>query len=164
MATSGNAPRQFTGRHMLIIMLGFFGVVIAVNATLAVIANKTWSGLIVENGYVASQKFNREEARLKEQSLLGWSVAVVPHSDRITVSLRDAAGRPLTGMHVTGMLKRTVTEADDKPLAFAATDAGIYRAATPVAPGKWSLELAARDFQGHEFLQTYHFMVEPGVN
>ena len=30
-------PREFTGRHMLVLMLAFFGVVIGVNIALAVL-------------------------------------------------------------------------------------------------------------------------------
>ncbi len=161
MAAPAGQPRQFTGWHMLAVMIAFFSVVIGVNATLAVMANKTWSGLIVSNGYDASQHFNKEEARLKEQALLGWAATVVPRADQITVTMLNASGQPLTGLQVSGTLKRVVTESQDKPLAFAETGAGVYRVATAVAAGKWNIELAARDFQGHSFLQTYHILVEP---
>ena len=50
--------RGFTGRHMLAAMLGFFGVVIAVNVVMATLAAKTFSGTVVDNSYVASQQRN----------------------------------------------------------------------------------------------------------
>ena len=58
-------PREFTGKHMLVIMFAFFGVIIAVNLTMATFAHTSWSGLVVQNSYVAGQHFNRkaEEGR-----------------------------------------------------------------------------------------------------
>ena len=49
---------EFTGRHMAIIMVAFFGVIIAVNLTMATLASRSWTGLVVKNSYVESQKFN----------------------------------------------------------------------------------------------------------
>ncbi len=64
-------PKPFTGRHMLFAMLAFFGVIIAVNLTMAVFATKSWTGLVVKNSYVASQAFNREleQAKVQESDL-----------------------------------------------------------------------------------------------
>ena len=50
--------RQFTGRHMLAILIAFFGTVIAVNMVMAVLATRTFGGLVVENSYVATRQFN----------------------------------------------------------------------------------------------------------
>jgi hypothetical protein len=64
---SQHAPRPFTGRHMAMIMIAFFGVVIAVNVLMARFAVSTFGGVVVENSYVASQHFNRwlDEARVE---------------------------------------------------------------------------------------------------
>ena len=45
---SPKIPRIRRGRHMLLIILGFFGVVIGVNVTMATLASKSWTGLVVE--------------------------------------------------------------------------------------------------------------------
>ncbi|TIW70058.1 MAG: cytochrome oxidase, partial [Mesorhizobium sp.] len=52
MSAHSQKSREFTGRHMLFIILGFFGVVIGVNLTMATLASKSWTGLVVENTYV----------------------------------------------------------------------------------------------------------------
>ena len=49
----------FTGRHITIIMVAFFAVVIAVNLLMARYATSTFGGVVVENSYVASQNFNK---------------------------------------------------------------------------------------------------------
>ncbi|TGV41583.1 cytochrome oxidase, partial [bacterium M00.F.Ca.ET.168.01.1.1] len=46
MSTDTQKPREFTGRHMLVIILAFFGVVIAVNLTMATLASTSWTGLV----------------------------------------------------------------------------------------------------------------------
>ncbi|MFP5454579.1 MAG: FixH family protein, partial [Alphaproteobacteria bacterium] len=51
--------RGFTGRHMAASMVGFFTVVIAVNVTMATVASHSFGGTVVDNSYVASQRFNR---------------------------------------------------------------------------------------------------------
>ena len=66
-------PKPFTGRHMLFAMLAFFGVIIAVNLTMAAFATKSWTGLVVKNSYVASQAFNRELEQAKVQAARGWT-------------------------------------------------------------------------------------------
>ncbi|TIS18850.1 MAG: cytochrome oxidase, partial [Mesorhizobium sp.] len=58
MSIDTQKPREFTGRHMLISILAFFAVVIGVNLTMATFAHRSWTGLVVENTYVASQQFN----------------------------------------------------------------------------------------------------------
>ena len=50
--------RELTGKHVLVITVGFFGVIIAVNLLMAYKAISTFPGLEVSNSYVASQKFN----------------------------------------------------------------------------------------------------------
>jgi nitrogen fixation protein FixH len=54
---------------MAAIMVAFFAVVIAVNVYMARLASSTFTGVVVENSYVASQHFNRwlDEARAEER-------------------------------------------------------------------------------------------------
>ena len=58
---------------MLSIMLAFFGVIIAVNVVMATLASTSWTGLVVENSYVASQEFNRKAEESRAQAALGWN-------------------------------------------------------------------------------------------
>lgn len=61
---------EFTGRHMLAIMIAFFGVIIAVNVTMAVMAGRSWTGIVVEDTYIASQEFNSRVAEGRAQAAL----------------------------------------------------------------------------------------------
>ena len=50
--------REFTGRDMAKILVAGFGLVVAVNFGMATIAARSFSGTVVDNSYIASQKFN----------------------------------------------------------------------------------------------------------
>ncbi|MBP6380449.1 MAG: FixH family protein, partial [Sphingorhabdus sp.] len=67
--------KPFTGYHMAAILIGFFGIVIAVNIYMAKVAVGTFGGTVVDNSYVASQNYNEWLAEADRQSKLGWSIA-----------------------------------------------------------------------------------------
>jgi nitrogen fixation protein FixH len=51
-------PGELTGRKVAAIFVVFFGVIMAVNFTMASFASSTFGGVVVKNSYVASQKYN----------------------------------------------------------------------------------------------------------
>ena len=59
--------REFTGWHMLGLMVGGFGIIIAVNLTLAWNAIATFPGLETRNSYVISQSFQADRAAQNEK-------------------------------------------------------------------------------------------------
>ncbi|TIV56739.1 MAG: cytochrome oxidase, partial [Mesorhizobium sp.] len=79
-------PREFTGKHMLVSILAFFAVVIGVNVTMATLALKSWTGLVVENTYVASQQFNEEAKKGRAQAALGWTGTLTVASGEVRYS------------------------------------------------------------------------------
>ena len=57
--------KELTGKKVLMILIGAFGTIIAVNVFMAYKAIGTFPGLEVKNSYVASQSFDAERgARL----------------------------------------------------------------------------------------------------
>jgi nitrogen fixation protein FixH len=67
--------RKFTGWHMTGILVAFFGVVVSVNVFMAQAAISTFGGTVVDNSYVASQKFNGWLDKAEAQKALGWTVS-----------------------------------------------------------------------------------------
>ena len=67
----------FTGKHMAAVFIGGFGVVIAVNLVMASYAVGSFHGTVVDNSYVASQKYNGWIAKAEASKALGWQA--VPH-------------------------------------------------------------------------------------
>jgi nitrogen fixation protein FixH len=157
---SATAPREFTGKHMLASIIAFFGVIIAVNLTMAYFANSTWSGLVVANGYVASQHFDEDLARARAQEAMGWSVSVGHDGSAVNVTFADRTGEPLSGMTVNGMLRRPTTDRQDQPLAFASVGNGRYEAPIKLHKGVWDVEVTATGRSGEDYRKTYRFIVK----
>jgi nitrogen fixation protein FixH len=78
---------------MLAAMIAFFAVVISVNMVMATAATRTFGGKVVENSYVATQKFNTWLDKAAAQRRLGWTVAVAGSERRATVTTVPGARR-----------------------------------------------------------------------
>lgn len=135
--------REFTGRHMLAIMLAFFGVIVAVNLTMATLARTSWSGLVVQNTYVASQAFNGKAEEGRAQAALGWTPAFAVEDGVLRFSLADAEGRPVRLEGGIAALRRPVGDADDVEVALVAAAGGGLKARPGVGDGAWIVEIRA---------------------
>ena len=133
---------EFTGKHMLAIMLAFFGVIIAVNLTMATFARTSWSGLVVQNSYVAGQHFNRLAEEGREQAALGWAPAFAVEGGVLRFALADAEGKTVRLESGIASLRRPVGDADDAEVALVAAGDGL-EAALGVADGAWIVEIHA---------------------
>lgn len=149
--------REFKGWHMLAVMVAFFGIVIAVNLTLAVLANTTWTGLIVTNGYDASQNYSKEQERQRAQTALGWQAHVVHEAGELRVEMTGVDGHGLSGLKVSCKLRRTVNDREDKTLELHEIGQGKYSSAVMLGSGLWELEVDAEDSLGHSFSEVYRF-------
>jgi nitrogen fixation protein FixH len=138
--------RPFSGWHMFAILCAFFGVVVVVNVTMARLALSTFSGEVVENSYVASQRFNGWLARDRSERALGWQARAAQVGDAETLTLADAAGHPIGGAQVTGTASHPLGDPAEHPLRFTETRPGAY--AAPLPAGRWQVRLAIAA-QGH---------------
>lgn len=135
--------KQFTGRHMAIVMVAFFSVVIGVNFVMARDAIHTFSGTVVENSYVASQQFNGWLRDADSQDRLGWRArASAEPGNRIAVALASPAGHvgratvTVDAEHPLGLLKsQHLTLTEERP--------GIFAAVHTLPPGRWRLRIVA---------------------
>ena len=150
---------RFTGWHMLAILVSFFGVVIVVNFTMAFLANKTWTGLVVPNSYVASQKFNEEAAIARKQREMGWQESLSLSEGKIIITLKDRQGAPLEKMNVTIDIGHPVADRFDHHLILSEEAPGIYSAPAEIGIGQWDADVLAKDHLGREFRQVQRFQV-----
>jgi len=152
--------RPFTGRHMLLVMIGFFGVVISVNVLLAVYAATTWSGLVVPNSYVASQEFQARHDAMAAQHALGWMphFSYVPGTVRFVIA--DAGGRPVDLGPVTLQVNRPVGTKDDVILTLQPVRRGTYEAALVLGEGVWDATIGAETTGAGPFHYQHRFAVE----
>ncbi len=133
----------FTGWHMLTIMLLFFGTIITVNVTMAWNAVTSWSGLVVQNTYVASQQFNGKAEAAKARAASG--IVGKLHIDGNVVSYE--VSHPQRGAidtdTVTLNFRRPVGEHQDFTLPLAKQTINLFSAQHELAAGDWIVEATA---------------------
>jgi nitrogen fixation protein FixH len=153
---------EFTGKHLLWLMIVFFGIVIAVNATMAVLAGSSWTGLIVKSSYVASQHYNErlEAARLQDE--LGWRSQLEATSGRLVLTMRTRTGEALAGLTARAKLARTVKEDEDMVFELEERGLGEYHADMALAPGLWLADVEAVDATGRRYERQLRIVIPAG--
>lgn len=131
--------RELTGRHVAMIFIGGFSVIIGVNIALAVSAVRTFPGLEVKNSYIASQDF---EDRRDAQDALGWTVEASIDASGVTLLIEDAIG-PLAPEITRATLGRATHVGEDRDLVFAFDGTELHAPAEGLAAGNWNLRLEA---------------------
>ncbi|MEM8789312.1 MAG: FixH family protein [Pseudomonadota bacterium] len=143
------SARELKGRHVALIFVSAFTVIISVNLLLAYSAVRTFPGLEVKNSYVASQSFDVDRAA---QQALGWTVDAQIADGVLTLRIDDAAG-PVAPSISRATLGRATHVGDDREIVFR-FDGTAHRApAAGLAPGNWNLRLAAQAEDGTAFRQ-----------
>ncbi|MGE3830535.1 MAG: FixH family protein [Parvibaculaceae bacterium] len=134
---------RVTGRFVFVLLVAFFGVIIAVNLTMAVFASRTWTGLVVENGYVASQHFNSELEQLRRQDKLGWTQRLEVKDGNLVVEFTRRDGSPVSRLSVTANAMRPVDDREDTALGLIETRPGHYEAREKLGFGRWLIDVTA---------------------
>ncbi|WP_048649292.1 FixH family protein [Nitratireductor soli] len=163
MSEGTGRQKEFTGRHMLFIMLAFFGVIIAVNFTMAFLANSSWTGLIVQNSYVASQTFNERAAEGRAQAALGWQGALGVSDGVVTYRLTDAGGSPIHLDDVRVTMHRPVTADEDVSLAMTVDGDGGFSAAHGPGDGTWVVKIEADAGLDHPYRDVRRIVILNGA-
>lgn len=132
----------FTGKHITIILVIFFAVVIAVNLTMARLASSTFGGVVVDNSYVAGQKFNGWLKEADRERALGWKAEARHQADgKVAVKLTGAQGSGLVlkadAWHPLGRLP-------DQPLTFQRQLDGTFVSNEVLPKARWRLRLDAQ--------------------
>ncbi len=134
-------PRVFTGWHMATILVSFFLVVIGVNVFMARAAIGTFGGTVVDNSYVAGQKFDDWERAARAQQQLGWSVNGKTGPDRrIIVSAKDAQGGA-TGFAATAIAHHPLGQLPEQSLSFTTGTDGQLESQQVLPAGRWQVRL-----------------------
>ena len=131
---------RLTGRHVAAIFIAFFGIIVAVNLLMASYAIGGFGGTVVDNSYVASQRFNGWLAQARAQDALGWHQEVRLDRDRHLVLT-------LTGPHdatVSAVAEHPLGKAPDVALNFVRLADGRYRATISLPSGRWLVRWQVR--------------------
>lgn len=153
-----NTPKPLTGRTVLLLLVGFFGIVIGVNLIMMRLAIQTLPGTEVDSAYRASLAYEKEIAAAHNQNARNWHVdAQVQRGpdggSTLRVEARDDAGRPLSGLKFQGRFERPTDRRADQVVTLAETGTGIYSGISAlIAPGQWDLVLQADKAEQRMFL------------
>jgi nitrogen fixation protein FixH len=147
------SERPLTGRHVLMITVGFFLAVFAVDGVFVYRAIATFPGEVSATAYEDGLAYDRTLAARDRSAALGWKVEVAAGAvpGRVIARISDAAGAPLAGLTVSGDLTRPATDAGRKRLEFRPLRPGVYQAEAGIGRGGWDLTLEARDGRGRAF-------------
>ncbi len=155
--------REFTGRHMLGVMVAFFGTIIAVNLVMATFATTSWTGLVVKNSYVASQQFNRKAEEGRAQAALGWEGTLSVSGGKIGYRLVDASGAIVEPTAVTVTFRRPAYEAEDWTLELKRATDGTFAAAETPRDGIWIVETDADVGKERPYRDVRRITISNGV-
>lgn len=147
---------ELTGKHVLVITVSAFAVIIGVNLLLAVKAVSTFPGLEVQNSYVASQGF---DARKAAQEALGWTMTPTYAEGRLTLAFTDRDNLPVTVDNLQVLVGRTTETRYDAFPAFT-REGDRYTADLPLADGKWMVKVTATSADGTLFEQRSELFVK----
>lgn len=149
----GSQPpgRPFTGRDFLIIMAIAFGVVFAVNFTMAYLAIKSFNGLDVPSSYQAGREFSADLAAAEAQARRHWTVdarvARMVGTDggaTIVTDFHDRDGQAPKGLRVTARLEHPSDGYRDRSAVLTETTPGHFEGVLDkITDGGWTLVLVA---------------------
>lgn len=134
---------RLTGWHVAAMMIAFFGVIVVVNFSMASLASRSWTGLVVKNSYVASQGFNERLAAANAQKEKGWHSTAILEDGALSLAFSDADGKALPVHDVMLSLGRPAFEQQDHEIAAIPAADGTFTAWTDLAPGLWALQVTA---------------------
>ena len=144
MTTKHNKPHELTGKHVLLCLLGFFGVVVGVNAIMVKAATSTFGGVETTSSYKAGLLFGQDVAKAVRQGGLRWRVDGKLARDGdgdavLDISARDATGAPLAGLKAQARLAHPVDERLDHVIPLKRIGEGLFQGRAPAQSGQWEL-------------------------
>ncbi|HUO03154.1 MAG TPA: FixH family protein [Rhizomicrobium sp.] len=132
-----------SGRGVLMWVLGFFGIIIAVNVWFVMASIRTFSGEDEQKPYLQGVEYNQTLARRAEQRALNWQASVTStrlggNSVRVAILLSHADGSPVSGLSLHGELRHPSDEGRDQSASLKESAPGRYEAVVNgIAPGAW---------------------------
>ena len=147
------ARLEVRGWHVLLVILGFFGAIIAVNVTFAVLAFQSFPGEDVRRSYLQGLNYNQTLAQREAQAAHGWHATTDLRTGSngavLEVVLTTRDGEAVTGVELSGLLQWPTTSQFDRELRFEPAGEGRYLAHLgALESGRWRLRAHAQGAAG----------------
>jgi nitrogen fixation protein FixH len=138
---------EIQGRHVLIGMIAFFGLIFLANGIFLYYALTTFGGGDTSNPYRKGLHYNDTLAEAARDAERGWSaeLAYDAAAGRLTFNLRDKSGEPVAGLHIAANVGRPTTDREDLSASFREVEGGFYIAELTLAPGQWVVQLHSNE-------------------
>ncbi|WP_299323109.1 FixH family protein [Parasphingopyxis sp.] len=132
--------KRFSGWHMTAILVCFFGIIAAVNFTMATFATRGFGGTVVDNSYVASQRFNDWLEAARRQDDLQWTETVSRAGEQVRLQVTTPDGA-LAGGTITATAEHPIARMEPVTLDFVETEPGVYVSDQSLDSGRWVLRI-----------------------
>lgn len=139
-----DTTKKLTGKHILVYLALFFGVVTVVNAVFITKAIESNTGVVTDRPYERGLNYNQVLDKAEQQKALGWkAVTALTEDDVLVYTLHDKEDKPLKGAAVTVQMLRPAQKGEDFSLTLSETSAGRYESKIN-APlkGAWTAHIA----------------------
>jgi len=133
--------RKFTGVHMLLVMIVFFGCIIAVNIIMATFAMGSWTGLVVNNSYVASQQFNRDLAAAKIQRDAGFYSELTYSKGMLHFVLMNKNAERVNLLNAHAEIGRPAFEQADRKVTLVRNKENTFTFPITLTSGVWTVKV-----------------------
>ncbi len=140
--------KKLEGKHVLMILLAFFGVMFAVNGVFVYVALTSFSGVSEKDAYVKGLNYNRAIEENLEQRARNWLVLLDTenlgqNSSILTLSAKDRDGKDLFFDEVKMILKRPAQEnLDFEVIPTKEGEKFVAKVDFPL-PGQWDVVVTA---------------------
>jgi len=142
MSEQSSPVKKFTGYHATMMIVGFFAVVVAVNLVMAQFALSTFSGTVVDNSYVASQKYNKWLEQARHQQANGWTVSpAVRKAGKASIAITTTDGSALLGATMVAIAEHPIGQSESFEVSFTQAGAGDYQSVQTLPAGRWKLKI-----------------------
>ncbi|WP_017931800.1 FixH family protein [Robiginitomaculum antarcticum] len=164
MAVANRKPKELTGKHVLVMVLVFFGVIIGVNAIFIAKAVQSFSGEDIKGSYRQGLEYNKTLSARAQQTQLGWQVKTnwIEESEgrqRFVVLLMDKSGNAVRSLNVEGTFRHPTDLSKDLSVKFSNLGDGRYEAMVNLSNGQWQLKAKATD-DTHSFHFVDHITIK----
>jgi len=147
--SEGRLSNGIEGRHVLMGLIAFFGVMFVANGLLVYYAVGTFSGGDRPDPYRSGLNYNQTIAEAERQAALGWDVQVdYDAAGKVVLRFVDKLEKPVSGLTLTAKLARPAENRQDTVLKFREWPEGVYAADIALDPGNWVLSVASSEQRG----------------
>lgn len=138
--------KKLTGKHVLMMLIAFFGVMFAVNMVFVYVALDSFSGLSVDDSYKRGLSYNKEIKRQEAQVARGWqtSLSVSTLDDRkIVVALKVTTGEDKLPADLIAFadISRPARQDLDRTVTMVPILGGFEFETVLSEPGQWDLNI-----------------------